>query len=82
MGASCDFTQIIIPYVLLQIYRMQVSQLNKENFDWRNLYTVHVYICTSIQGYQRSDMYHCIFNQIPVSTAIYINHDHSLSITG
>lgn len=80
MGASCDFTQIIIPYVLLQIYRMQVSQLNKENFDRRNLYTVHVY--TSIQGYQRSDTYHCIFNQIPVSTAIYINHDHSLSITG
>lgn len=43
MGASCDFTQIIIPYVLLQIYRMQVSQLNKENFDRRNLY-IYMYI--------------------------------------
>lgn len=42
MGASRDFTGIRIPHVLLGIYRMQALQLNKGNFDEKNLYYIYI----------------------------------------
>lgn len=44
MGASRDFTRIRIPHVLLGIYRMQALQLNKGNFDEKNLYYIYILI--------------------------------------
>lgn len=58
MGASPDFTRIRIPHVLLGIYRMQALQLNKGNFDEKNLYYIYI-LSPSL-----SDTYHCIFNDI------------------
>lgn len=71
MGASRDFTRIRIPRVLLGIYRMQALQLNKGNFDEKNLYYIHIF--------SKSFRYVSLYIQeylIPVSIAIYINHEH------
>lgn len=58
MGASRDFTRIRIPRVLLGIYRKQALQLNKGNFDEKNLYYIYI-LSPSL-----SDTYHCIFKNI------------------
>lgn len=42
MGASRDFNRIRIPHVLLGIYRMLALQLNKGNFDEKNLYYIYI----------------------------------------